>query len=78
MVLLAFGVNHQTATVELRERIAFKTDSLVDVLPKMVRQFPAICEVAILSTCNRTELYCDAVAQTPLLGVVGTVSPSAQ
>ncbi len=57
MLLLALGVNHRTASVDLRERLAFAPESVPDVLQN-VRERLLMEEVAILSTCNRTELYC--------------------
>ncbi|MGH8562406.1 MAG: glutamyl-tRNA reductase, partial [Nevskiales bacterium] len=57
MSLLAFGVSHNTAPVEVRERICFA----VDIVPKALAQLSGksgVQEAAILSTCNRTEVYC--------------------
>jgi glutamyl-tRNA reductase len=58
MSLLAFGINHKTAPVDIRERVAFEPGQLVDALKDLVSR-PHIQEAAIVSTCNRTELYCD-------------------
>ncbi len=57
MPLLALGLNHRTAPVAIRERVAFAPDGLPDALNDL-RQRGGAQEVAILSTCNRTELYC--------------------
>jgi glutamyl-tRNA reductase len=57
MDLLAIGINHQTAPVSLRELIAFAPDQLSEAL-QSVQQVADLREIAILSTCNRTELYC--------------------
>lgn len=57
MSLLAFGINHKTAPVEIRERVAFTPEQL-DGAFQQLRQHPQISEVAVVSTCNRTELYC--------------------
>ncbi|MBA4503201.1 glutamyl-tRNA reductase [Marinobacterium marinum] len=57
MALLALGINHKTAPVEVRERVAFAPEALADALHK-ARCQAQLSEVAILSTCNRTELYC--------------------
>jgi len=57
MRLLAFGINHKTAPVEIRERVAFPPERIPEALSDLVSQ-PAVNEAAILSTCNRTELYC--------------------
>ncbi|MBL4795753.1 MAG: glutamyl-tRNA reductase, partial [Pseudomonadales bacterium] len=57
MGLLAFGINHRTAAVELREKLSFSPDRVRDA-HSLVRDEANLNEVAILSTCNRTELYC--------------------
>ncbi|WP_101925236.1 MULTISPECIES: glutamyl-tRNA reductase [Luteimonas] len=56
MSLFALGINHQTAPVALRERVAFAGDALPAALAQL-RALPQVREVALLSTCNRTELY---------------------
>jgi glutamyl-tRNA reductase len=63
MQLLTIGINHHTAPVALRERVAFPLDQLKPALAafKAVwrgRTSADAPEAAILSTCNRTELYC--------------------
>ena len=57
MHLLAFGINHHTAPVDIREKAAFAPEKLADALHDVTRHGEAV-EAAILSTCNRTELYC--------------------
>jgi glutamyl-tRNA reductase len=57
MAILAYGVNYRTAPIEVRERIAIPEDSLADALVEATRVIPSVSEAAILSTCNRTELY---------------------
>ncbi len=57
MTLLALGLNHTTAPVEIREKVVFTGEVLPDALIELRRQM-GIDEVAILSTCNRTEIYC--------------------
>ena len=56
MTLVAIGLNHQTAPVELRERVAFADHALQPALAAL-RALPGVREVVLLSTCNRTELY---------------------
>ncbi|HJW45237.1 MAG TPA: glutamyl-tRNA reductase [Lysobacter sp.] len=56
MSLFVLGINHQTAPVSLRERVAFSGDSIPAALDAL-RSLPSVSEVALLSTCNRTELY---------------------
>lgn len=57
MTLFALGLNHTTAPVEIREKVAFSGEILPEVLSDL-KQKSGIDEVAILSTCNRTEIYC--------------------
>ncbi|HRD50758.1 MAG: glutamyl-tRNA reductase [Candidatus Competibacter sp.] len=57
MSLLALGLNHRTAPVSVRERVAFAPDRVGDALQDLLHHGGAY-EAAILSTCNRTELYC--------------------
>jgi glutamyl-tRNA reductase len=59
MQLFAFGINHQTAPLEVRERVAFNPEGLPAALRDLVHHEP-VREAAIVSTCNRTELYCNA------------------
>ncbi|MEO5565344.1 MAG: glutamyl-tRNA reductase [Luteimonas sp.] len=56
MTLLAIGINHQTAPVELRERVAFADHTLPAALVAL-RDLGPVREVVLLSTCNRTEIY---------------------
>lgn len=56
MTLLAFGINHTTAPLALRERVAFAPESLQSAMQEACAQ-AGLAEVAILSTCNRTEIY---------------------
>jgi len=60
MSLLALGINHKTAPVDVRERVSFNPDSLNLALQDLAAR-PNVAEAAILSTCNRTELYCELV-----------------
>lgn len=57
MQLFALGVNHTTATVDLREKLNFSNEELPIALRDLVRHTPSE-EAVIVSTCNRTELYC--------------------
>lgn len=66
MQLFAFGINHQTAPLEVRERVAFNAEGLPTALRDLVHHEP-VREAAIVSTCNRTELYCNAHDPAPAL-----------
>jgi glutamyl-tRNA reductase len=57
MDLFAFGINHTTAPVDVRERVGFAQERLPVALQDLVSQ-TGVQEAAILSTCNRTDLYC--------------------
>jgi glutamyl-tRNA reductase len=54
--LFALGLNHTTAPLPVRERVVFHVEKLFDALGELTRERSA-AEAAILSTCNRTELY---------------------
>lgn len=62
MTLLALGINHKTADVAVREQVAFTPSQLEAALVEL-KSLPAVSEAAVLSTCNRTELYCVTEAQ---------------
>ena len=56
MQLFALGINHQTAPLELREQVVFSAENLAQALRDLVDRNP-VKEAAIISTCNRTEIY---------------------
>ena len=56
MSFFALGVNHQTASVELREQIAFNPEKLTQLLEQQ-GQNQDLNEMVVVSTCNRTEVY---------------------
>ena len=64
MSLFTLGLNHQTAPVAVRERIAFTPDALGHALRDLLGR-PKVREAAILSTCNRTEVYIRADEPAP-------------
>src|SRR5262245_45082116 len=64
MSLLALGLNHHTAPLAVRERVVFHVERLSDALTQLKGAFSS--EAAILSTCNRTELYLTDGQQTDL------------
>lgn len=57
MSLVVVGINHRTAPVEVRERVVFEPGRIPDALEQL-RSLPDVLESVIVSTCNRTELYC--------------------
>lgn len=61
MTLLALGLNHQSAPLALRERIAIAPDAHEAALTSLLAE-PGVSEAALLSTCNRTEIYCQVEA----------------
>jgi glutamyl-tRNA reductase len=63
MQLLTLGLNHQTAPLALRERIAFVPEEVAGTIARLrdrlsTRDSGLLTEAAIVSTCNRTEVYC--------------------
>ena len=60
MSILAYGLNYRTASLDLRERIAFPEEKLAQALKSVTNDISGVSEVAIISTCNRTEFYCAA------------------
>lgn len=57
MQLFAFGINHSTAPLDVREQVTFPENAMEQALHDLVGRNP-IKEAAIVSTCNRTEVYC--------------------
>ncbi|MEA3195464.1 MAG: glutamyl-tRNA reductase [Betaproteobacteria bacterium] len=64
MSLFALGLNHHTAPLAVRERVVFHVERLNDALSQLKAAFSP--EAAILSTCNRTELYLAGDERTDL------------
>ncbi|HHT0594042.1 TPA: glutamyl-tRNA reductase [Legionella anisa] len=57
MVFVACGLNHKTAPINVREKVAL-SPATQDSLLHSLLTLPEVSEAAILSTCNRTEIYC--------------------
>jgi glutamyl-tRNA reductase len=57
MQLFTFGLNHATAPLDVRERVVFHAERLTQALRDLVEN-RRVEEAAIISTCNRTEVYC--------------------
>ena len=66
MPLFALGLNHTTAPIAVRERVAFQLDTLATALRDLLGQ-ARVKEAAILSTCNRTEVYFNGAEAQPVL-----------
>lgn len=64
MSLTILGINHRTAPVSIREKVAFGPEQLPLAL-KQSRELSGVRESLILSTCNRTELYCETEGDGP-------------
>ena len=80
MSVWALGLNHTTAPLDLRGRFAFAIEQVGPVLDSLKHSFGSQTEATILSTCNRTEIYCAsqeiAMPQTlQWLAQSGGVSP---
>jgi glutamyl-tRNA reductase len=60
MTLFALGLNHTTAPLPVRERVVFHVEKLYEALGELTHGRRRATEAAILSTCNRTELYLSA------------------
>ena len=65
MQLYTIGVNHTTAPISIREHVAFNPDTLRHALSDLTAQ--NVAEAAILSTCNRTEIYVQTNAPEPIV-----------
>ena len=59
MALLSLGINHLTAPLDIREKVAFAPEQMGHALHEL-QDIPAVNESVIVSTCNRTEIYCEA------------------
>ena len=66
MSLYTLGLNHQTAPLNVREQIAFQPEALGDALRDLLGR-PKVKEAAILSTCNRTEVYIHGSEPAPVV-----------
>jgi glutamyl-tRNA reductase len=66
MPLYALGLNHSTAPLKVRELVAFQMDTLGGALRDLLGQ-PKVKEAAILSTCNRTEVYFHGTETEPVV-----------
>jgi glutamyl-tRNA reductase len=67
MPLYALGLNHSTAPLKVRETVVFQMETLGSALRDLIGS-PKVKEAAILSTCNRTEVYFHGSDPEPVLG----------
>lgn len=67
MRVIMLGVSHQTASVDVRERLALSGEGLSDALSQLGNAFDET-ERVIISTCNRTEIYVARPAHHPPSG----------
>ncbi|MFT4813763.1 MAG: glutamyl-tRNA reductase [Paracoccaceae bacterium] len=58
MALVLVGINHTTASIALREKVAFSPENLTVAL-RQICELESVNEAVIVSTCNRTEIYLD-------------------
>lgn len=58
MTTFLLGINHNTASVDVREKVAFAPEKMHDALQRACADV-GMDEIVIISTCNRTELYCE-------------------
>lgn len=58
MSLFVLGINHKTASVDVREKVAFSAHQLDEALSQL-KQKQGVRSAVIVSTCNRTEIYCE-------------------
>ncbi len=75
MTLSTIGLSHKTASVEVRERLAFGESEIPSALDRL-RQIPGAEECLLLSTCNRTEVYVVSQGDPPLGETVSFLSTS--
>ncbi|MFC3853468.1 glutamyl-tRNA reductase [Salinispirillum marinum] len=59
MPLIALGINHKTAPVDVREKVAFAPENLAAAHQSLLAAGQGVSEAVIVSTCNRSELYCE-------------------
>ncbi|HEX4942899.1 MAG TPA: glutamyl-tRNA reductase [Usitatibacteraceae bacterium] len=65
MPLLVLGINHHSAPLEVREKLAFPPETQADALTSLAGR-PGVAEAVLVSTCNRTEIYCRADDMAPV------------
>ncbi len=66
MALMALGINYQTAAIDIRSTLVFDLPMAIALANQIIQEGWA-SEAVVISTCNRTELYCEAEESQPLL-----------
>ncbi len=59
MTISVIGLNHKSANIDVREKFSFSADN-ASLLLRRIKKIKDISEVIVVSTCNRTEIYCDS------------------
>ena len=59
MTISVIGLNHKSASLDVREKYSFTGDTC-SLLLRRIKKIPEIKEVIVISTCNRTEIYADS------------------
>ena len=59
MTISVIGLNHKSASIDIREKFSFSADS-ASLLLRRIKKVRDILEVIVVSTCNRTEIYCES------------------
>ena len=59
MTISVIGLNHKSANIDVREKFSFTADS-ASLLLRRIKKVRGILEVIVVSTCNRTEIYCES------------------
>lgn len=77
MPIIVYGINHKTAPISVRERVAYGESDLPQALSQLQTQ-GLVREAVIVSTCNRTEIYCEADSPAPLEAWFGAYQQYAQ
>ena len=76
MSILVVGLNHKSAPVEVREKLAFNPNSINTALSHFSQKYQdQNAEIVILSTCNRVELYISSQDGAIKVGVEGGIKP---
>ncbi|MEK6738542.1 MAG: glutamyl-tRNA reductase, partial [Planctomycetota bacterium] len=63
MSIIVVGLNHKSAPVEIREKLAFNANNIPSALSQFLQKHPS-SEAVILSTCNRVEMYVSSLEGT--------------